>query len=359
MKNNLKYYCSIDFLRGVSILLVFLHHIVNEFHIPIPLFGKLISLGFLGVDLFFVLSGFLITGILLPSLNIQTIKIKNFYLNRAFKILPQYYIMVLTGLIFNFLFNNEKIKEQGFIYVGGGGNIIFLQNYIYEIPIVAHTWSLAIEEHFYLIWPILLSSILALSNRMKNLVESRYKIFTFIIIIGIVICNLLRFLYLDITEITDNNVINFQKTHFRFDGLLYGALIKLNENFIIKKLNRRSYSRIMILVILIGLFYLYFYFNPYNFYSYTLSSIVFGLILIFCITKNNLFSKFNFLIKLGKLSYPIYLYHYPLIFISLALFKSSIVSIIFCVIMSYIIPYYSSIYIDNYFLTLRKKYLET
>ena len=166
-KSKIKeYYPFLDGLRGISILWVLGLHILLFFDLKSILGSyywivyKFFSIGHLGVDIFFVLSGFLITGLLLDDLS-DHVRLKRFYLRRSFKILPQYLLVVLTGFIFLKLGAFPPIK--GAIEINPTLSnqstlsfILFIQNYIPGSIILMHTWSLAIEEHFYLLYPVLL-----------------------------------------------------------------------------------------------------------------------------------------------------------------------------------------------------------
>ena len=136
----MKYLPQLDGLRALAILMVFLHHAFN-----IPLLWS-------GVDLFFILSGYLITNILMRDrerLSFGTM-IGRFYLRRAERILPAYLIF----LVLAFFFLRPDLERLWVYYV------FFLQNIPYAFQMV-HTfplfplWSLAVEQHFYLFWPVL------------------------------------------------------------------------------------------------------------------------------------------------------------------------------------------------------------
>jgi len=138
---------ALDGIRGIAILLVML------FHLHLPGF----SLGWAGVPLFFVLSGFLITGILLEEKSGKfSDYLRSFYLKRTLRIFPLFY----AYLAFNFLILLVTSRSTE----GYGWYLLYLQNYHIgfglhnggsQPGIVGHTWSLAVEEQFYLIWPFL------------------------------------------------------------------------------------------------------------------------------------------------------------------------------------------------------------
>jgi peptidoglycan/LPS O-acetylase OafA/YrhL len=150
---------ELDGVRGLAIFLVLAHHILpmasyltqNEF---LRGFGRASEIGWVGVDVFFVLSGYLITGILLRSRQHPNY-FKNFYARRILRIFPLYYLV--TGAILLFLPTLEKNNPaytQSLWYVFA----LYLQNWLYLLPLPvsqapAHTWSLAIEEQFYLVFP--------------------------------------------------------------------------------------------------------------------------------------------------------------------------------------------------------------
>ena len=130
---------SIDFLRGIAVLLVVFRHIYLE---PI-----LITVGWVGVDLFFVLSGFLVSNLLFQEYKqTQTVKPIRFLIRRGFKIYPLFYIM-----IFLLFFIESHLNPQYYdIYKARLFNeVLFIQNYHYDVTLIGHTWSLAVEEHFY------------------------------------------------------------------------------------------------------------------------------------------------------------------------------------------------------------------
>jgi peptidoglycan/LPS O-acetylase OafA/YrhL len=147
----------LDGLRGVAILLVLVGHICESliaefgFRGPVLVAG---SLGWAGVDLFFVLSGFLITGILYDSKNAPHFY-KNFYARRALRIFPLYYLALTLVLIASHAAPALGVwgtENPGWTWIymtnfmlGLGGPDIF--------GVVDHFWSLAVEEHYYLIWP--------------------------------------------------------------------------------------------------------------------------------------------------------------------------------------------------------------
>jgi peptidoglycan/LPS O-acetylase OafA/YrhL len=145
----------LDGLRGIAVVSVIAHHIMNSASINWG-FGNRLTLpleyGWAGVDLFFVLSGFLITGILYDSKG-TTNYFRNFYARRTLRIMPLYYLGVLVLLV---------LAAAG---VGAQGNvsiwwvITYLTNVVISIGPdnsvgwLGHYWSLAVEEHYYLVWP--------------------------------------------------------------------------------------------------------------------------------------------------------------------------------------------------------------
>ncbi len=164
---------ALDGLRGLAILLVFLFHYGGGLraHQPlIRLLGYLTQAGWVGVDLFFVLSGFLITGSLLDTLG-RSHSLPRFYARRALRILPLYLTALLLCAAAALLWGAAFFQLRPLlIYLG------FLQNLP---PLVAsalhtppplplfHLWSLAVEEQFYLLWPFLL--LLAARSPRKTL----------------------------------------------------------------------------------------------------------------------------------------------------------------------------------------------
>jgi peptidoglycan/LPS O-acetylase OafA/YrhL len=160
-----QHYLSLDGVRAVAVLLVLLAHGTSRFEPG----GLHMSLGWIGVDLFFVLSGFLISNLLFrESDRFGSISLTRFYVRRSLRIWPLYYAVLL---LYAFVLPHIDEELFGRVYVSAGSegyptyrdalwpHFVFLQNYLVEANEVrmglSLFWSLAIEEHFYLVWPLL------------------------------------------------------------------------------------------------------------------------------------------------------------------------------------------------------------
>lgn len=160
MKLN-SYRLDIDGLRAVAVLLVLGFHLNLE----------LISGGHIGVDAFFVLSGFLITSILVEQISQNQFSIRQFYLRRIQRLFPALYTTVLLTFIaaaFILLPNNfEQFARSAVAAIFSLSNVLFWAESGYwdiasESKPLLHTWSLGVEEQFYLVWPVLLLVLIRL-----------------------------------------------------------------------------------------------------------------------------------------------------------------------------------------------------
>jgi peptidoglycan/LPS O-acetylase OafA/YrhL len=147
---------SLDGLRGMAILFVMLYHFHFVFRDDSG-FGywifRVFNFGWCGVDLFFVLSGFLITGILLDAKG-RTGYFRNFYIRRALRIFPLYYLFLLAviGLLYPFSSRSLHFGPWTFWYLTYLSN--WKENHGFGDLFLSHLWSLAVEEQFYLVWPL-------------------------------------------------------------------------------------------------------------------------------------------------------------------------------------------------------------
>jgi len=145
---------SLDILRGVAVLLVLGHH-----HTA---WRPLYDLGWTGVDLFFVLSGYLVSGLLFAEYRKWGgINLRRFWLRRGLKIWPAFYAFLVFTLV-------QRAASGGRYLRGLLGEAFFLQSYSDRWRLWPHTWSLAVEEHFYLLLPLLLLAISARSRHRAN-----------------------------------------------------------------------------------------------------------------------------------------------------------------------------------------------
>ena len=136
---------ELDGIRGLAILLVLACH--STMWLPASGFRDICEQGKVGVDLFFVLSGFLITGILLDSRK-QAGALPTFYIRRALRIWPLYF----SYLTISFLMFGRMMP----VHFSRWAYVLFAQNFFYWIsmgPFLDPTWSLAVEEQFYVVWP--------------------------------------------------------------------------------------------------------------------------------------------------------------------------------------------------------------
>jgi peptidoglycan/LPS O-acetylase OafA/YrhL len=160
------YLPGLDGVRGLAILAVMMVHFVGD---ATPQnFGERIAVklgnyGVLGVDLFFVLSGFLITGLLLDSKGRPRF-FRNFYARRTLRIFPLYYLTlaILFLVLPRYVALPEPLEEarqhQAFLWTYTA-NFFIAAKASWALTYVSHFWSLAIEEHFYLFWPLVVFSV--------------------------------------------------------------------------------------------------------------------------------------------------------------------------------------------------------
>ena len=143
------YYPQIDSIRAIAVLFVLFHHYFTQ-----KVTG-LVPLGEFGVDIFFTLSGFLITGILISYRSIKSpgTAIKKFYFRRILRIFPVYYLYIFIAVL---IFGREipqKIIFWASIY---GLNFYMINHGLITKYVFTHFWSLAVEEQFYLVWPFII-----------------------------------------------------------------------------------------------------------------------------------------------------------------------------------------------------------
>ncbi|HNM42762.1 acyltransferase family protein [Plasticicumulans sp.] len=154
---------DIDGLRAVAVLLVVIHH-------AFPQSGG----GFIGVDVFFVISGYLITGILAGDIRQSRFRLAGFYARRIRRIYPALLVVLLASLLAGwFLMLPNELATLGRHVAGGSG---FVANVLYwlqsgyfdrqaELQPLLHLWSLGVEEQFYIVWPLLLAGLMRLPPR--------------------------------------------------------------------------------------------------------------------------------------------------------------------------------------------------
>jgi peptidoglycan/LPS O-acetylase OafA/YrhL len=155
MSQEHRYIPEIDGLRAVSILLVFLVHCDVQW----------IRGGEIGVDIFFVISGYLITSVLLAEYtNSGAVGIKAFYLRRILRIVPAFAFFLMAYLALTFLIVSPVNRPDHLWTLLYASSYVMNWTRLAGLPsgALGHTWSLAVEEHFYLVWPIMFATIASL-----------------------------------------------------------------------------------------------------------------------------------------------------------------------------------------------------
>src|SRR5690606_26053441 len=160
---NITYFNNLDSLRFVAFSFVFISHLGAPFIFEsthhLAFLNFIFQHGRTAVSFFFVLSGFLITYLLIKEkYETSKINLKAFYIKRIFRILPLYFLVCIIGFLLTPLLTGEIPNESVLqhLILGANFNQIDLSiNHVKNSMVLAPLWSIAIEEQFYLIWPIL------------------------------------------------------------------------------------------------------------------------------------------------------------------------------------------------------------
>lgn len=225
---------SLDFVRGIAILFVLGAHLPYDaakgtlaYHLAFP--GR--YAGWIGVDLFFVLSGFLIGGLLMREVgDTGKVDARRFLVRRAYKILPNYLVYVLLAGVF---LNPHRAKQVI-------PNFLHLQNYL-GTPL-AHTWSLAVEEHFYL---LLVFAIWQMTKR--NAVTYRNVVRLCLAAIAVPLA--IRSVWVPLGM--DRDLV-FHSTHTRIDTLALGILMAAVCRFEPERFQAIAQKRALLTAVAVG-----------------------------------------------------------------------------------------------------------
>jgi peptidoglycan/LPS O-acetylase OafA/YrhL len=316
-KENLSRIPELDGMRGLAILLVMMVHIIpyNPVQIDYPgekYIASLASMGWAGVDIFFVLSGFLITSILLRTKNGDGY-FKKFYVRRILRIFPLYYVTITIVFIVAPLFNSTLKTEVlanipwYYLYIVNWG---FAFNRLTDSLGIGLTWSLAIEEQFYLVWPLV----------VYYLNSKKLAFLSVILILSSLIIRVGLFSYNG--NLFDYSEFFYHATFTRFDSLILGALIAVAfESDRWKEILKRISAPVFLIAIgLVGyLVYLRpdspLWDNPPMYtYGFTFLALGAGGLIVILTTSTNsnpirrLFRS-SILSFFGKYSYAIYIFH--------------------------------------------------
>ena len=354
--NKSKYLPSIDSLRALAVLAVIIYH-VDVNYLP----G-----GFLGVDLFFVLSGYLISSLIIKEYKkTGSVNLYNFYIRRARRLLPAVYFMITVGLVVMVLFNEVLLRKShldaifGYIYSSNWWYIFHKLDYFDSFGAQSpfkHLWSLAIEEQFYMIFPLLF----LLVNRKKKSKDGTYKLnknFLYVVLGLILVSLIAHILLFDINNISR---IYFGTDTRAFSLLVgvVGAILYPMERLHAKVTPQQNmiYS-VVSLVSIATLITVMIYTSEYNTLLYRggfLLVAILGLIVIISSGKQHtLMSRllsFKPIVFIGKISYSLYLWHFPVLVLTTPVSEignPNIIFVILRVILTFILATASYVFVET------------
>jgi len=349
MTKDFNYIFHLDAVRAFAVLLVLVHHWLPEIN------GISFEMGKYGVDLFFVISGFLITSILIKQRKrlseVSAFRsLKQFYMRRTLRIFPIYYLFLLffvfMGLIFNlWSWHDYQIKYYFFYF----SNFLF---FIDQSINLTHLWSLSVEEQFYLIWPWIILFIPQSKMKMSII---------FFIFVG--------FLTHFIGWRIDFNVRTLPFANFHTLGV--GALLAYYYVYFPEKLSFFTTKLSIFVPLSIFLFVLLYYVHTISVVTILLFQLMICTTAVLIVLKSvygftGLLGKIatnSSIVHFGKISYGIYLYHKPIPML-LNLFWSkifhtqlnSVLCFIATLILTLLISHFSWIVIEKPILRLKDKY---
>jgi peptidoglycan/LPS O-acetylase OafA/YrhL len=357
------YIPQLDGIRGLAIILVVSFHYLGF----IPIF----SFGWCGVDLFFVLSGYLITSRLIV-LQQQKNHLLKFYKNRALRIMPLYYLtLILFYAGIHLLVKKENLHFFDFYNYNFLSFFLFFQNWSITYSIYAHApreifldhfWSLAIEEQFYLVWPFFLYKFWQKKFFLK---------LVFCLVVLIIIARTI--IYIQYPEKSDYNYY-YNNTFCRMDAFLIGGCLLILQHTR-KDKQLIPYFFAVLLIIILGI-----YFtgnasisNPFiSTIGYTLIALFFAGLIYAATSKSSKFLStiFNYpwLRFTGKISYGLYIFHWLVLRILEPRFEKLLtksaylnsqtangVALFICLVVSYVLSVLSYFYFESYFLKLKNR----
>ena len=286
-------------MRGIAILVVLLHH----------QFSRFIG-GWIGVDLFFILSGFLITNIILNEYKKNgSFNLKIFYLKRFLRLYPP---LLISILICNIFWKNSSnyfpimgISQRLFSNLSA---LLYFNNFAKNTENFSHIWSLSIEVQFYIIWPFFLILLIKKSK----------KIF-FIIILLIINILIFRYYLYYFGPFQSNFFIisGYKSTFSRFDNILLGTLIAFIPKKRINYLNDKIIFRILLNIFFFIFLIIVYCINQNSQFIIKGGFILINLICFLIVLMGVLLEKISILdnrilLWLGTRSYGLYLFHYPI-----------------------------------------------
>ncbi len=303
---NPKYRPDIDGLRAFAVISVLIYHA----------FPQSMRGGFMGVDIFFVISGFLISSIIFDNLINEKFSFIDFYMRRIKRIFPALILVLLATYLIGWfaLLADEYMQVSQHIVAGTGflSNLLLLQEAGYfdnsaETKPLLHLWSLAVEEQFYLVWPLLI-----FISWKKN----------FNLLILILVIALLSFIT-NIQSVSNNPTAAFYLPQTRFWELMSGSLLAwimtFKQSFIYSwpQKNLLISNAISLSGITILIFSVFCLNNQVSFPGYWALLPVIGTSLLILAGPiawiNKKLLAHPFIVAIGLISYPLYLWHWPLL----------------------------------------------
>jgi len=350
------YFPELDGLRFFAFLLVFVHH--HPLFSEIPYLSFLHVYGWVGVDLFFTLSAFLFTKLLIAEFyKTKTISFKKFYIRRLFRIWPVYFLFVIFCIILYYFLNDTIDDNIGIRIIGlftFSDNIMCALYGFNQLPYTAHLWTISYEEQFYIFIPIII--FLLVRTIWKNKVISLISVFLLFNVLRLVLlANNVTHLAVWVLPIT------------RFESILLGIVIGFGGfQFLLKRINPIVIGLIGILFF--GLLVLLPRPNEISFWlilKYSFMGISTSMVL-FSVLNSDFLKKFfsqKIFVFLGKRSYGLYLYHFlgmevaDIMIEKITLLPSnSLTSFIFSLLITIIVSIISYWLVETPFLKLKKKF---
>lgn len=343
---------DVDLLKAVAIVAVVMYHFFDLTNASMLTSVSLFSGGYVGVDIFLVISGYLITSGIFYKLSKSEFSIKDFYVRRFQRIVPPLAVMmIVVAAIGYFLVFPDIYKEFGTEIkkcLSILGNYRFSKDGGYfsldsSGKLLLHTWYLCITFQFYLVWPV----ILVLLNKLLVINNLKYSVLLLLVV------------SLVYPVISTKN--GYLLTEFRLWELLSGATLCLFSSDISRLVNKINCSSLLQLlffaIVLLSVFVVPLYsvntWTPYV----SLVTVVFTL-LVLASNSNKIILKSSQIEVIGKSSYSIYLWHWPIFIFALRLDLSiSLLDILVLVLVLIFVSFISYKYVEKVKLNFKYAFL--